>query len=221
MSTEVPTIPPARMGSAAQRGRIEIKRDGKTSVVLFQFNPSSLRRKLSPKMVGGNSESKATPLYFTGPPVETIDVRFELAADEAGTEIPWKDVKEHGVRPMLAALETAMYPQSDQIESAEKKLRSGKMEIGVFGVPLITFIWGECKAPVKFTSMSVTEQQFNKKLVPTLATVDLSMQVLTVEDVRNTDDAHGIYLAYQKNKEKLAKKCFSKNSAAKDGASKA
>jgi len=199
-------------GSPAQRGRLEITRDGIKSVVIFQFNPSSLRRSLQPKMVGGNSESKASPLYFTAPPVETINVRIELAADESSADIPWKDVTQHGVRPMLAALETAMYPALEQIEGAERKLNSGKMEIGVYGVPLIVFIWGESKAPVKFTSMSITEQQFNKKLVPTLATIDLGMQVLSAEDVNPSDPAYTVYLAYQRTKEKLAKKCFDNNS---------
>ena len=93
-------------------------------------------------------------------------------------------------------------------------LKSGKMEIGVYGVPLIVFIWGETKAPVKFTSMSITEQQFNKKLLPTLATVDLGMQVLTAEDVQPSDPAYSVYMAYQRTKEKLAKLCFESNIAA-------
>ena len=202
------------MGSPAQRGRIEITRDGEKSIVVFQFNPSSLRRSLQPKMVGGNSESKASPLYFTGPPVETMNVRVEIASDENASDIPWKDVSAYGVRPMLAALESAMYPAVDQIESSEKKLKSGKMEIGVYGVPLIVFIWGETKAPVKFTSMSITEQQFNKKLLPTLATVDLGMQVLTAEDVQPSDPAYSVYMAYQRTKEKLAQLCFESNVAA-------
>ena len=145
-----------------------------------------------------------------------MNVRIELASDENTSDIPWKDVGTYGVRPLLAALETAMYPAAEQIEGAEQKLKSGKMEIGVYGVPLIVFIWGETKAPVKFTSMSITEQQFNKKLIPTLATVDLGMQVLTAEDVHPSDPAYSVYMAYQRTKEKLAKLCFETNATAGD-----
>lgn len=192
-----------------QRGKLEITRGGVTSTIRFQFNPDSLRRKLQPKMVGGNSESHATPLYYTGPPVETMDVRLEISAAENETELTWKQVARYGVRPMIAAIEMAFYPDLKSIERAAQQLKSGMMEIGVYQVPLIVFDWGEfCRAPVKLTSYSVTEQQFNKALVPVLATVDLSMQVLSAEDVAIDDPAYPIYLAYQRQKDTMAKACY-------------
>lgn len=192
-----------------QRGTLEITRGGIISTIRFQFNPDSLRRKLQPKMVGGNSESKASPLYYTGPPVETIDVRLEISAAENQAELTWRGVEKYGVRPMIAAIEMAFYPDIDAIERATTQLKAGRMEIGVYEVPLIVFNWGEfCRAPVKLTSYSVTEQQFNKALVPVLATVDLSMQVLSAEDVAADHPAYPVYISYQRQKNTLAKACY-------------
>lgn len=207
--TEPATPPEMLIKAPIKRGKLEITRGGVKSTVRFQFNPESLRRQLQPKMVGGNSESKSAPLYYTGPPVETISVRLEISAAENEAELTWKDVTRYGVRPLVAAIEMAFYPKIDAIEGATKQLKAGVMEIGVFEVPLIVFDWGEfCRAPVKLTSYSVTEQQFNKSLVPVLATVDLGMQVLSAEDVSVHDPAYPIYVAYQRQKEALARSCY-------------
>lgn len=192
-----------------QKGKFEITKDGQTSFILFQFNPDSLRRQLQPKMVGGNSESKSGPLYFTGPPTETITVRLEISASENASELTWKKVDTYGIRPLLAALEMTLYPLLKEQADAESKLGSGQLEIGVYAMPLLVFQWGDnCRAPVKITSYSVTEQQFNKKLNPVLATVDLGMQVLSSEDVHTSDPAYATYMAYQMLKETMASYCY-------------
>jgi hypothetical protein len=192
-----------------QRGKFEITKDGETSFILFQFNPDSLRRQLQPKMVGGNSESKSGPLYFTGPPTETITVRLEISAAENASELTWKKVDIYGIRPLLAALEMTLYPMLKEQADAKSKLDSGALEIGVYAVPLLVFQWGDnCRAPVKITSYSVTEQQFNTKLNPVLATVDLGMQVLSSEDVHTSDPAYATYMAYQMLKETMAAHCY-------------
>ena len=216
-AASTPAVPPkpALRGffnpNPVQRGKLEITRGGIQSVVEFQFNPESLRRQLQPKIVGGNSESKAAPLYYTGPPVETISVRLEISAAEPDSDMTWTHVdgsKQLGVRPMIAAIELALYPPLSSIQLAAQQLKSGMMEIGVYEVPLIVFAWGDTRAPVKLTSYSVTEQQFNRDLVPVLATVDLGMQVLSAEDVSVDDPAYEVYVAHQKQKEALAKSCY-------------
>jgi hypothetical protein len=136
---------------------------------------------------------------------------LEISAAESAADMTWTHVdgdKQLGVRPMIAAIELALYPPLSSIQLAAQQLKSGMMEIGVYEVPLIVFAWGDTRAPVKFTSYSVTEQQFNRSLVPVMATVDLGMQVLSAEDVSVEDPAYEVYVAHQKQKEELAKSCY-------------
>ena len=61
-----------------------------TRVVVLQYNPESISRILQPELTGRNTTgSRAEPLKFTGPPIETIQVemRFDAAEqlDPAGT----------------------------------------------------------------------------------------------------------------------------------------
>jgi len=50
------------------------------SVTVFQYNPSTLTRRLEPQTLGG--ESRAEPLRIRGAPVETIDVEIEIDASD-------------------------------------------------------------------------------------------------------------------------------------------
>ncbi|MBT3222257.1 MAG: hypothetical protein HN348_24560 [Proteobacteria bacterium] len=199
------TLPTKR--APPQKGYFEVGGALGKSRVYFQYNPVSLRRQLRPIIVGGDSNSSATAMHYVGPPVETISLRLEIDADDQ--QQTWADSSNSGIRPLLYSLELTLYPPSSAITANKAKLASGLIEIGSYEVPLLVFVWGDnCRAPVRITSYSVTEEAFDAKLNPIRATIDLALQVISAHDVRSDMAAYNEYMSYQKQKEKLASYLF-------------
>ena len=73
--------------------------------------------------------------------------------------------------------------------------------------PLTLFVWSRSRVvPVRLTEFSVTEEAFDPGLNPIRAKVSLGMRVLSVDDVGFDQKAGQLYLAYQQQKEQLARK---------------
>ena len=53
--------------------------------------------------------------------------------------------------------------------------------------------------------MSITEEAFDPKLNPIRAKVSLGLRVLSIDDLYFTDKGGSLYMAYQQQKEGLAK----------------
>jgi hypothetical protein len=115
---------------------------GLSQKIEFQYNPENLRRQLTPKIVGGDGESRASAMYYTAPPTESITVRIEIDATAPDEDISWSNADKLGVRPVLAALELTMYPALIDIKATQAKLSSGSIEVGSYDVPLLIFAWG-------------------------------------------------------------------------------
>jgi hypothetical protein len=102
-----------------------------------------------------------------------------------------------------------MYPALIDIKATQAKLSSGSIEVGSYDVPLLIFAWGGgCQAPVRITSYAVTEDAFDTDLVPLRATVDLTLQVISAQDVRPHTTPYERYLQYQQAKETWAKDAY-------------
>jgi len=68
-------------------------------------------------------------------------------------------------------------------------------------------VWGaERVLPVQLTSIDVKETIFDTHLNPIQATVTLSMKALTYSDLDPSHKGHSLFLAYQQNKERQARK---------------
>src|ERR1044071_2648655 len=83
------------------------------SVVVFQYNPDTMTRRLEARSSGGGSESgdRSEAFRLTGPPKETITLNVEVdAADQLEQVNPIAVAS--GVHPPLAALEMLLYPKS-------------------------------------------------------------------------------------------------------------
>ncbi len=187
-------------------GSLTVSGTGGSRTIRFQYNPANLRRSLDPQFVGGHATSSATRPYYTAPPVEQITVRLEIDAGDQDS-VTWNDSTTSGIRPLLAAIETVMYPTVASIESAVSKLSSGTLEIGQYTAPTVMFQWGkQLQAPVLITKYAVTEDAFDVNLNPIRATVDLTMQVTSATDLLPTDPGFARYLAYQSEKERAAAK---------------
>ena len=69
---------------------------------------------------------------------------------------------------------------------------------------LTVLVWGNRIAPVRITSVEITEDAFDPQLNPIRAKVTLSLRVLNVVDAGFINPAGSLYMAYQIGKEALA-----------------
>src|SRR5436190_5288907 len=172
-------------------------------IIVLQYNPDTLTRTLQPQAVKeGGDRSEA--LRLTGPPIETIKLDAEIdatdqleAADAQATQL--------GIHPVLAALETIVYPPSAQLQMNNALAQSGTLEIAPMIAPLTLFIWSKNRVvPVRLTDFSITEEAFDPALNPIRAKVSLGMRVLSVNDLGFNVKGGSLFMAYQQQKEKLA-----------------
>lgn len=173
-------------------------------VIVLQYNPDTLTRTLQSNAVelGGGNRSEA--LRLKGPPVETYRVEAELDATDQ-LEASDQNAGEVGIHPQLAALESLVYPTSEQLVAAAALASAGKLEIVPMQAPLSLFVWSRHRIiPVRVTDFSITEEAFDPQLNPIRAKVTLGMRVLSVDDVGFGHRAGSLYMAYQQQKEQLA-----------------
>lgn len=185
--------------------------DPNTSAVIrtiaLQYNPDSLTRSLQIKALAEGGD-RSDAMRLTGPPVESIKLEVELDATDQ-LEFPDQNpnTTEFGIQPQLAALETIVYPDSAQIQSNNSLQSAGTLEIIPMEAPLALFIWSKSRVlPVRLTELSVTEEAFDPLLNPIRAKVSLGMRVLSVNDLPFSHKGSSLYMAYQQQKENLARK---------------
>lgn len=176
-------------------------------IIALQYNPVTLSRTLKGMDIGESSD-RSQALRLKGPPVETYTLEAAIdAADQLEFPDQNQEIVENGIAPILSALELMVYPKSADLISNNNQASSGVLEIIPTEGPLILFIWSKNRVmPVKLTSFSITEEAFDPNLNPILAKVSLGMQVLTVNDVGFDHKGGQLYMAYQQQKEQLAKK---------------
>lgn len=175
-------------------------------VIQLQYNPDTVTRTLQVQGAGGERSDQLEALRLKGPPVETIKVEVELDATDQ-LEHPKRNgaAVRHGILPQLAALETIVYPTSDQIQDNRTRAEQGTMEIVPAAAPLQIFVWGRGRiVPVRITELSITEEAFNPDLNPIRARIDLGMRVLSVNDVLFDNKAGSLFMSHLRHKERLA-----------------
>ena len=181
------------------------------TVIVFQYNPDQLGRSLAhraappdPSSVGGAREDVFRVL---GPPVESIDLSVELdAADQLEQPERNAEVVLAGLHPALAALELLLYPASTQVLLNRGLAQAGKAQICPADLPLTLLVWGKSRAvPVRLTNFSISEEAFDPALNPIRAKVQLGMRVLTYMELKDDTIGYGAYIAYQTQKEVLAR----------------
>src|SRR5262245_24048988 len=181
------------------------------TVIVFQYNPEQLSRSLAhraappdPSSVGGAREDV---FRVIGPPVESINLSVVLdAADQLEQPERNPEVAVNGLHPALAALELLLYPPSTQVLLNRGLAQAGSAQICPADLPLPLLVWGKSRVvPVRLTSFSITEEAFDPALNPIQAKVDLGMRVLTYMELQEGTIGFGVYIAYQAQKEALAR----------------
>lgn len=185
--------------------------DAKTAAVqrliVLQYNPVTLTRTLQAQGVGGEGGGdRSQALRLKGPPVETIKLEAEIdAADQLEFPDQNDTVKQYGIYPQLAALETILYPASSQLQSNNSLAQAGTLEIAPMEAPLTLFIWSKNRIlPVRLTEFSITEEAFDPSLNPLRAKVNLGMRVLNVNDLGFDHKGGSLFMVYHQQLERLA-----------------
>jgi hypothetical protein len=175
-------------------------------IIVLQYNPDTLSRTL--KIQGaeeGGDRSEA--LRLKGPPVETFKLDAEIdATDQLENPDQNPNTVQNGIFPQLAALETIFYPSSATLQNNFNLSQNGTLEIMPIMAPLPLFVWSANRiVPVRITDLSITEEAFDPALNPIRAKVSLGLRVLSIDDLYFTDKGGSLYMAYQQQKEGLAR----------------
>jgi hypothetical protein len=169
------------------------------NIVIFQFNPETLSRTITiPQTASANNSAANRPkrevATTEAPAVESFTITAQFsAADDLGTGGAVSVVpRRFGVGPQIAALEKMVYPVTTQggligaaIDAIGSALSSSAgaaptRPVPPQKVPRLLFIWGPSRVlPVRITSMSINEKQYDMLLNPTEAEVQIGLSVVS------------------------------------------
>ena len=174
------------------------------SVVVFQYNPDTMTRRLEPRTMGGEGGDRSEAFRLTGPPKETITLSVEIdATDQLEEGKP--PATAVGIYPTLAALEMLIYPKSAAVIANTILAQAGTIEILPVEAPLTLLVWGpERVLPVRLTSFSITEEAHDPMLNPIRAKAELSLTVLSYNDLPVGSPGYQLFLAHHIAKEVMA-----------------
>jgi hypothetical protein len=173
------------------------------SVVVFQYNPDTLTRTISPQAAGEGAD-KGEVLRLKAPPQETIKLDVEIDATDQ-LEQAKAPATSMGIYPTLASLEMMLYPKSAVAIANEVLLNFGIIEVIPQEAPLTVFVWGSKRVvPVRLTDLSITEEAFDPNLNPIRAKASLGLRVLTYQDLGLLTPGGALFMAHQMAKEAMA-----------------
>lgn len=177
-------------------------------IIVLQYNPDTLSRTLQVQGVGAQEGDRSEALRLKGPPVETIKVEAEIDATDQ-LELPDQGrnrvATQVGISPILAALETIIYPTSAQLQANNSLAQAGTLEIAPMESALTLFVWSKTRiVPVRVTDLSITEEAFDTALNPMRAKVSLGLRVLNVNDLGFDHKGGNLFMTYLRQKEQLA-----------------
>lgn len=173
------------------------------SVVVFQYNPDTMTRRLEPRAVGAEGD-RGEAFRLTGAPKETITLSIEIdATDQLEQANPL--ATSMGIYPTLAALELLLYPKSAVVIANTILSLIGTIQVIPVEAPMTLFVWGPQRVlPVRLTSLSITEEAFDPLLNPIRAKVELSLSVLSYHDLTVTSPGQALFLVHHLTKEIMA-----------------
>lgn len=173
------------------------------SVVVFQYNPDTMTRRLEARAASSDGD-RGEAQRLTGPPKETITLSIEIdATDQLEKANPLAVTM--GIYPTLSALEMMLYPKSAVVITNTVLSLVGTVEILPTEAPFILFVWGPQRVlPVRLSSFSITEEAYDPLLNPTRAKAELTLNVLSYQDLGVLHPGHWLFLAHQMAKEVMA-----------------
>ena len=104
-------------------------------------------------------------------------------------------------------LESLVNPSAGDLLAGKALAASGTLEIAPMESALALFVWGANRiAPVRVTEFSISEEAFDPALNPINAKINLSLRVLSVDDLGFDHKGGGLFMAYLQSRERLATK---------------
>ena len=164
------------------------------NVVVFQYNPESITRTVSPWAPPDPEEKSASDApkappgdAAPGEPGESFTLDLQLdASDHLEDPLRYPTTQIHGVADRIAAIESLAYPMEEGDLSESFASFFGASDAVPRGkVPTVLFIWGPGRIlPVRLDSLSVEEQAYLPTLYPVRAKVSVGLKVLTPEELK-------------------------------------
>jgi len=175
------------------------------SVIVFQYNPDTLSRTLTPSVGTGSQQmNRSQPLRLRGAPAEQITANIEIDATdqlETGDAVATRV----GIYPQLSALEMLVYPKSAAVLQNTALLARGTAQVIAPEAPLTLFVWGVRRIlPVRLTAFTIAEETYDVALNPIRAKVTLAMRVLSYNDLPQSNPGYSLFVAHQVVKEAMA-----------------
>ncbi|MEZ5628231.1 MAG: hypothetical protein R3E34_12000 [Rhodocyclaceae bacterium] len=176
-------------------------------VIALQYNPEKLSRSLQVQGAGEGAE-RSEALRLKGPAIETFRLEADIdAADQLEFPDQHATVVASGIAPQLAVLESLVNPSAADLLAGKALAAAGTLEIAPMESALALFVWGAQRiAPVRVTDFSISEEAFDPALNPINAKVNLTLRVLSVDDLGFDHKGGGLFMAYLQSREKLASK---------------
>ena len=174
------------------------------SAVVFQYNPDTMTRRLEARAATGEGD-RGEAQRLTGPPKETITLSVEIdATDQLEQGDPLATTI--GLHPTLAALELMLYPKSAVVIANMALSFVGTIEILPMEGPFLLLVWGTQRVlPVRLGSVTITEEAHDPLLNPIRAKAELSLEVLSYQNLGVLHQGHWLFLSHQIAKEGLAR----------------
>ncbi len=176
-------------------------------VIALQYNPEKLSRSLQVQGAGEGAD-RSEALRLKGPAIETFRLEADIdAADQLEFPDQHANVVAAGIAPQLAVLESLVNPSAAALLAGKALAAAGTLEIAPMESALALFVWGANRiAPVRVTEFSISEEAFDPALNPINAKVNLSLRVLSIDDLGFDHKGGGLFMAYLQSREKLASK---------------
>lgn len=198
------------------------------NIIIFQYNPESMTRTLTPwdpvaRTYSARTADHLTPLTSAQvralaqpfDPEESFSLTLELdAADALEHPASHPVARVAGVADRIAAIEMLCYPPGESAIGG--LLNSAASALGLSGagaaadvlprkeVPIILFFWGPGRiVPVRIRTFSVEEQQYSPLLYPIRAKATLGLKVLDEKHLLNAAGEEGGGLVVD-----IAKACY-------------
>jgi hypothetical protein len=172
------------------------------NVIVFQFNPEMISHDWTEATTGATGTDPRmnfSPLATSGVPSERFSFTLILDSDEqlAGLDpISVSLAEVYGIYAQLSALEMLQFPITSaasalvgQVSAAADAAGLGQSapqctSVPVSEVPVVLFVWGLQRiVPVRVTGLTVKETLYDVLLNPTHAEVEISLTVLTPDEL--------------------------------------
>jgi hypothetical protein len=180
------------------------------NVILFQYNPEEMTHAWT--QADASSKAGPTisdPLAVRNVPGESFSFTIKIDSNDTiadGSAVTAELANLSGVYSRLAALEMLLYPANafgggllgSVSINASASIGSNGIDIGLSAsatgqvkravpqsqVPTVLFVWGPGRIlPVRVTNLSITEKLYDSILNPIHAEAQLSLKVLTLEEL--------------------------------------